>query len=189
MKRVRKILLPVLASLCLAGVAVAQDVDLKALDRLGEHARSKTVVTLNAALLKLGAAFLGADGDSDADAIKSLIGKLRAIYVREYEYSSPGEYSDKDLAAFRAMLSSPRWTQVVDVQDHKESSQIYFLMSPSSGKLGGVAVMSAEPKKVTVVYIDGELDPSDIAKLSGNMGIPEIHDLDRIRKRDNKSGK
>jgi hypothetical protein len=87
------------------------------------------------------------------------------------------------------MLSSPRWTQVLDVQDRKESSQIYFLMNPSSDKLGGVAVMSAEPKKVTVVYIDGELDPSDIAKLSGNMGIPVIHDLDKLKRGDNKSGK
>jgi len=189
MNRARRILLPVMAAVCFAGIAAAQDVDLKALDRLGEHARSKTVVTLNSALLKLGAAFLSADGDSDADAIKSLIGKLKAIYVRVYEFQSPGQYSDKDLEAFRAMLSSPRWTPVVDVQDHKESSQIYFLMSASSDKLGGVAVLSAEPKKVTVVYIDGELDPSDIAKLSGNMGIPEIHDLDKIRRGDNKSGK
>ena len=189
MKQMRKILLPVIASLCFAGVVAAQDVDLRALDRLGEHARSKTAVTLNSALLKLGAAFLSADGDSDADAIKSLIGKLKAIYVRVYEYASPGLYSDKDLEAFRAMLSSPRWTPVVDVQDHQESSQIYFLMNPSSDKLGGVAVLSAEPKKVTVVYIDGDLDPSDIAKLSGNMWIPEIHDLDRIKRGDNKSGK
>ena len=189
MRGMRKILLPVVATLCLAGVAAAQDVDLKALDKLAENARSKTVVTLNSALLKLGAAFLSADGDSDADAIKSLIGKLKAIYVRVYEYSSPGLYSDKDLDAFRAMLSSPRWTPVVDIQARKESSQIYFLMSPSSDKLGGVAVLNAEPKKVTVIYIDGDLDPSDIAKLSGNMGIPEIHDLDKLKRGDNKSGK
>jgi hypothetical protein len=106
-----------------------------------------------------------------------------------YEYKSPGEYSDRDLASFRAMLSSPRWTPVVDVQERDETSQIYFLTSPSSDKLGGVAVLSAEPKKVTVVYIDGELDPSDIAKLSGNMGIPEIRDLDKLKRGDNKSGK
>jgi hypothetical protein len=189
MNQMRGILLPVVAAVCLAGAAAAQDVDLRALDRLGEHARSKTVVTLNSALLKMGAAFLGADGDSDADAIKSLIGKLKAVYVRVYEFQSPGEYSDKDLEAFRAMLSSPRWTPVVDVQDRKESTQIYFLMRPSSDKLGGVAVLSAEPKKVTVVYIDGELDPSDIAKLSGNMGIPEIRDLEKLRGGDNKGAK
>jgi hypothetical protein len=188
MKTMRRILLPVAASLCLAGLAAAQDVDLKALDRLAEHATSKTVVTLNSALLRLGAAFLSTDGDSDAESVKSLIGKLKAIYVRVYEFQSPGQYSDKDLDGFRAMLSSPRWTPVVDVENRKETSLIYFLMTPSSDKLGGVAVLSAEPKKVTVVYIDGELDPKDIAKLSGSMGIPEIHGLDKI-KRDNKSGK
>ena len=188
MKAMRKILLPVVAGFCLAGAAAAEDFDLKALDKLGEHAASTANVTLNADVLRLGAAFLSADGDSDAEAIKSLIGKLKAIYVRAYKFDRAGQYSDADLAALRSMLSAQKWIAVVDAREHDESSQIYFL-TKSNGKLGGVAVIATEPKKVTVVYIDGELDPGDIAKLSGNMGIPEIHDLDRIRKGDNKSGK
>ena len=86
------------------------------------------------------------------------------------------------------MLSAQKWIPVVDARERDESSQIYFLMKPN-GKLGGVTVLATEPKKVTVVYIDGELDPSDIAKLSGNMGIPEIHDLEKLKRGDNKGGK
>jgi hypothetical protein len=84
------------------------------------------------------------------------------------------------------MLASQKWTAVVDAREKDESSQIYFLMT-SSGKLGGVTVIATEPRKVTVVYIDGELDPSDIAKLSGSMGIPEIRHLGDIKKDDNKN--
>jgi len=188
MKAMRKVLLPVMVSLCFAGAAAAQDFDLKALDRLGANATSTANVTLNAAMLKLGAAFLDADGDTDAEALKSMLGKLKAIYVRAYKFDKPGQYSEADLAPLRAMLSSPKWTAVVDAREGRESSQVYFLMAPNE-KLGGVAVISTEPQKVTVVYIDGELDPSDIAKLSGNIGIPAIHDLDKLKRGDNKSGK
>lgn len=188
MKRMRKLVLPLIASLCFAGAAAAQTFDLKTLDKLGEHAVSTANVTLNADVLRLGAAFLSADGDSDAEAIKSLIGKLKTIYVRAYQFDRAGQYSDADLTALRSMLSAQKWIPVVDARERDESSQIYFLMKPN-GKLGGVTVLATEPKKVTVVYIDGELDPSDIAKLSGNMGIPEIHDLEKLKRGDNKGGK
>lgn len=188
MKRMWRILLPVAAALCFAGAAAAQDFDLKALDRLGEHATSTANVTLTADVLRLGAAFLSADGDSDTEAIKSLLGKLKAVYIRSYKFDQAGQYSDADLTGLRSMLAAQKWIAVVDARERDESSQIYFL-TKSNGKLGGVAVISTEPRKVTVVYIDGELDPSDIAKLSGSMGIPEIHDLDKLKKGDNKSGK
>ena len=42
------------------------------------------------------------------------------------------------------------------------------------GRLGGVAIISAEAKEVTVVYISGNLRQEDMMKLSGTMGIPEI---------------
>ncbi len=189
MKRMRRILLPVVASLCFAGAMAAQDVDLKALDKVGANAVSTTNLTLNSAVLKLGAAFLGADSDSDAAALKSLIGKLKAVYVRVYKFDKPGEYSDADLASIRSLFSSPKWTPVVDVRERKESNQIYFMLSATSDKLNGVAVFTVEPKTVTFVYIDGQLDPSDIAKLSGTMGIPAIPDLDGIKGSDNKGRK
>jgi hypothetical protein len=189
MKRIRKILLPMMACVCLASAARAQDFDVKALDKLGANATSMANVTLNAAMLRLGAAFLGNDGDTESEGLKAMLGKLKGVYIRVYKFDKPGQYSDSDLAPIRAMLSAPKWTAVVDVRERQQSTQICFLMSASSDKLGGVAVVTAEPRKVTVIYIDGEMDPSDIAKLSGNLGIPEIHDLDRIKKDDNKNRK
>ncbi len=41
-------------------------------------------------------------------------------------------------------------------------------------KLGGLAIITAEPKEVTVVFINGTLNMSDIPKLSGNLGIPDL---------------
>ena len=55
----------------------------------------------------------------------------------------------------------------------REYSEIYLRPLPEN-RLGGVAIISAEPKEVTVVYISGNLRQEDIAKLSGNMGIPDF---------------
>lgn len=179
MRRIATILFAA-AMLCAVPV-FGQSFDIRTLDKLGANAKGTTNVTLTADVLKFAAAFLDADGDSDGAALKSLVGKLKAVYVRSYKYDRPGQYSEADLAPFRAMLSQPKWMAVVDAREGGETSQIYFLMA-ANGRLGGVAVLNLEPTKVSVVYIDGELEPRDIAKLSGNMGIPEIRHLDDMKK-------
>jgi hypothetical protein len=35
-------------------------------------------------------------------------------------------------------------------------------------------VLSAEPKELTVVNIDGPIDPEQLSELSGHMGIPRF---------------
>jgi hypothetical protein len=38
----------------------------------------------------------------------------------------------------------------------------------------GLAVLSAEPKELTVVNIVGPVDLEKLAKLEGNLGIPDL---------------
>jgi hypothetical protein len=59
------------------------------------------------------------------------------------------------------------------VKEAAEISEIYLQPLPND-QIGGLAVISAEPKEVTVVFIEGVLSISDLGKLSGNMGIPNI---------------
>lgn len=165
-----------------------QEFDVHLLDKLGENAKSSANVTLNSAMLKRGAAFLGSDKDADAEALKTLAGKLKAIYIRSYKYDRPGQYSVSDLAPFQLMLAKSRWTLVVDVKKDGDLNQIY-LLEAANDKLGGIAIISLKPTKVNVVFIDGELDPADLARLSGNMGIPEINSLGNLGKDDNKTRK
>lgn len=152
---------------------VAQEFDFKTLDKLGANAKSSTNVTLDGDMLKMAAGFLG-KGDKDSAAVKSVVDGLKGIYVREYEFDKPGQYSEADLAPLRAYLKQPKWKSIVDVHDDKEWTQVYFLPSPGNNKLEGVAVVSTAPTELTVVLIDGELNMSDLQKLSGNMGIPDI---------------
>jgi hypothetical protein len=154
----------------------AQDFDFKTLDKLGAAAKNSTNVTLKADTLKLAAEFLGSDDDKDAAAIKSLVANLKGIYVRAFEFEKPGQYAEADLAPLRAFLKQPQWESVVDIREDKNLMQVYILPAPNN-KLGGVAIVSTEPTSVTVVYIKGTMEMSDIEKLSGSMGIPDIKRL------------
>lgn len=189
------LILSTFALFALASAASAQGFDFSVLDKLGANAKSHTSVTLNSDVLKLASAFLGSDGDKDAGSLKSLVANLKGVYVREYRFDKPGQYDDAALDPLRAWLKQAKWSAVVDSREDNESTQVYF--APLiDGKLAGIAVVDAAPTELTVVYVDGQLDPADLAKLSGNMGIPDIGKLSDAaakgaaksnRKADNKS--
>jgi len=176
----------------IAPVLFAQDFDFHTLDKLAAVAKSSTNVTLSADMLKFAAGFLGSDNDKDAASIKAMVSNLKGIYVRAYEFDKPGQYSESDVAPLRALLKQPKWSAILEVKEDGEWTQVFVLPTANGAKLGGLAVVSTEPTSLTVVYIDGAIDPADLEKLSGNMGIPEIKGLDGKlgnQKGDNKTDK
>jgi hypothetical protein len=177
----KTLILSVITYFAITPAIFAQDFDFKTLDKLSAGAKSSTNVTLEADMLKLASGFLGNDTDKDAAAIKSLVANLKGVYVRAYEYEKPGAYAEADLAPLRAFLKQPQWSTVVDVREDKNSTQVCFMPLPNN-KLGGVAVVSTEPTSVTVVYISGTLEMSDVQKLSGSMGIPDLKNMMKSQK-------
>src|SRR5580658_1895492 len=141
-----------------------QSFDFKSLDKLGANASESTNITLEGDTLKLATSFLG----GDSGPFKNLTG----VYVRSFEFAKPGQYNEADLAPLRAYLKTLQWSKIVDVKETEETSEIYLKSLPNN-KLGGLAIISAEPKEVTVVFISGVLNMSDVGKLSG-LGIPDI---------------
>jgi len=180
----KKLLLIALATPLLAQLASGQQgFDFSSLDRLADKAINKTIVTLNSDMLKLAANFLG--GDKDAASIRAIVQNLKGIYVREYEFGKEGQYTDADLAPMRALLQRPPWNKIVESTEAGDKSEVWAQPLPND-RLGGIAVISCERKELTVVYIDGVMNMSDIAKLSGNLGVPEIK-LDPGKKSTDKS--
>jgi hypothetical protein len=173
-------------------ILLAQDFDFHTLDKLAAVAKSSTNVTLNGDMLKLAAGFLGSDNDKDAASIKAMVASLKGVYVRAYEFDKPGQYSEADVVPLRAYLKQAKWSAIFEVKEDKEWTQIFVLPTPNNTKLGGLAVVSTDPVSLTVVYIDGSIDPADLEKLNGNLGIPEIKGLDDKlgnQKGDNKTDK
>jgi hypothetical protein len=142
-----------------------QKFDFKSLDKLGANAKESSNITLEGDTLKLATSFLGDD--------KSPFKSLTGVYVRAYEFAKPGQYKESDLDPVRAYIKSLQWSKIVDVKESGETSEIYLQALPNN-RLGGLAIVAAEAKEVTVVFISGNIAISDIGKLSGNLGIPDM---------------
>jgi Domain of unknown function (DUF4252) len=106
--------------------------------------------------------------------VKSLITGLKAITVRSFKFAEDGQYRQGDLQPIRAQLRTPGWSKVlgVDNKDDRKTSEIYT--KTDQGKIVGVAILSAEPKELSVVYIEGTIDLAGLASLGGNFGLPPI---------------
>lgn len=164
----------VIVAACAARVWAADD-DFKLpinLDKLAERATNSVDVTLDKSLLALAGGFLSKD-DPDEAQVKKLIGKLRGIYVRTFEFDKEGQYSMSDVQAMRAQLKGPNWSRIVGVKSVKgDNAEVYILKD--GDQIGGIVVLDAEPKELTIVHIDGSISPEELSHLSGHMGIPEL---------------
>jgi len=160
-----------IAVIALALPLAAQDgFDFSRLDKLGANTDNKVTVTLDGDLLKMAAGFLGDSSDADT---KAIVNSLKGVYIRSFKFKQDGMYHEADLEPLRAYLKQGRWSRIVEAREDGENAEIYILPE-TGGRLAGVAIISAEPREVTVVYIAGSLKPEDVAKMSGSLGIPDL---------------
>jgi len=142
------------------------------LDKLAERATESVDVTLDKSMLALAGGFLSKEDPEEAQ-VKKLIGKLRGIYVRSFEFDKEGQYSMSDVQAMRAQLKGPGWSRIVGVRSVKgDNAEVYILKD--GDQIGGIVVLDAEPKELTIVHIDGSISPDELSRLGGHMGIPDL---------------
>ena len=142
------------------------------LERLAAHATESVDVTLDASMLQFASKFLSKD-DPEEVKVKKLVSKLKGVYVRSFEFDKEGQYSTADLESVRSQLKTPAWSRIVGVKSTKgENAEIYLLKQGE--QIGGLVVIAAEPKELTIVHIDGPINPEELSELGGHMGIPKL---------------
>jgi Domain of unknown function (DUF4252) len=158
--------------------AWGQEIKLPAnLEKLGEKAEHSVNVTLEGTMLRLAGRFLS-DKDSDTAKARSVFAGLESVHVRSFEFAREGEYNMAEVDAVRAQLQSPAWSRMVGVRSKRINgdsgdADVYVKIA-GNGQFGGVVVISAEPKELTIVTIVGTLDPQHLAELGGKLHIPEL---------------
>jgi hypothetical protein len=163
----------VLVGLVWAPASAADDLKMPVnLDKLAARATETVDVTLDSSMLQLAGKFLSNE-DPDSAKVKKIVGKLKSVYVRSFEFSKAGEYSPGDVESLREQLKGPVWSRIVGVRSRKgENSDIF--VKRDGDKVVGLVVIALEPKELTIVHIDGDISLEELSELGGNMGIPKI---------------
>lgn len=177
-----------LALVCLAIPARAQNarLNLERLEKLSSKAVEVNNVTLDGDMLQLAAKFLDMDkDDEDAAQAKGIVKKLKGIYVKSFEFEEPHQYSAADVEEIRAQLAAPGWNKIVESRSKRsnENDEIYFFKDVNNN-IGGIAILVAEPKELTVVNIVGPVDMDKLSALSGKFGIPADKEKEKDKNKD-----
>jgi len=152
----------------------AQDVKIPpSLEKLAAKAAEVVDVTLDGQTLQIAGKFLSGK-DPDEAKVKNLINGLKGIYVRSFEFDKEGEYSPSDVEALRSQARGPGWSRLVGVVSRKSGENAEIFIKLDGGKVGGLVIVSAEPKELTFVNIVGSIDMDQLSELGGHFGVPEI---------------
>jgi uncharacterized protein DUF4252 len=153
--------------LCAAPSTRAQDARLRLdhLDRLAANAVESVEITMNDIQVQFLKRVVSLS-EPDQSKLKTLLSKLKGIYVRGYEFARDSEYSAADIEEIRAQLRSPGWERIVEVRKRNggDSGDEVFLM-PRNDEIAGFASISTGPRKICVINIVGQMDLSEMALL------------------------
>ena len=142
------------------------------LDGLAAKAAESANINLDERLLRLVPPILGKDPDDKE--LKTLIAKLKGVYVRQFEFDNTGAYTESDVAPVREQLRSPDWARVAEVVSRREGTNVEVYIMTQGGQVGGLVIISSEPKELTVVNIVGAVDIDKLSKLEGQFGVPDL---------------
>jgi hypothetical protein len=137
---------------------------------LETRASECTVVTVGPWLLHFASRFAD-NHDPDGAATRRVLANIRSITVHSYEFDSDFVYSQADVEAVRAQLRGPNWNRLAQVRG-KDRNNVDVYVSMEDDRTTGFAVISAEPRELTIVNVVGSISPEDLQRLSTHLDIP-----------------
>jgi hypothetical protein len=154
--------------------AAAGRLRLDSLERLAPKAAETVNIEIDGFLIKFAGSILS-DKDEDERAVKELVDGLRGVYVRSYEFKSPGEFSEGDVAQLRGQLRAPGWSRVLDVKSRGldfGDAEVY--LATAGGRVEGFALLVVGPRELTVVNIVGSIDLDKLRRLGDQLNLPRV---------------
>lgn len=144
---------------------------------LAERASEVVDVTLDGPLLKIASKFLSSN-DVNERAARDIVQKLQGIYVKSYTFDKEGQYDMAVVDRLRSQVST--WKRIVMVREKSgETSDVYVDLRGED--VLGLAIISAEPRELTIVNIVGPIDLDKLSKIEGQFGIPHFREKEKAR--------
>src|SRR5436309_2475158 len=145
------------------------------LDKLSDKAARVTDVTLDGSLLQFAVNMIQKIDAEDEDVaqLQSIIKNLKGIYIKSFEFDEASQYSKADVDGIRSQLTSPRWSKIVQSMEKRrnEYDEIYVLKN--GDRVGGVVILVAEARELTVVNLVGEVPMDKVASLERHLAPGE----------------
>ena len=148
-----------------AAFAQGPVLQLDQLAKLGEKAKEVVDVTVDEAMLQASSGLLAGKSSPGARAMAG----LKGVYVKSFEFEHEGGYTQADVDAVTAQLKAP-WSKMLSVREDGERTEMYVWRDGDTP--GGLALIVAEKKELTIINLVGRIDLAQLSSLGGVMGIP-----------------
>jgi hypothetical protein len=155
-------------------LACAQDGKLRIPDfkSLGNKATDSVNINISPWLLRMAGAFIDKD-DPDAAATKHMLGAIKSIQIRNYEFATDSAYSAADIDAVRQQLTGPGWNQIMQVHDRDKNEDVDMYILVENEQTKGFAMIASEPRQFTIINIVGSINIDDLPKLQKQLHLPK----------------
>ena len=128
---------------------------------------------------------LFAGKDPDDVAIKELLKNVKGIYVKNFSFDKEHEYTPAEIDSVMSQLRGGGWSKIVGITSKKENENVEVYLMMVADQISGLAVVSLNPKEVTVVNIVGPINLEKLSQLEGSFGIPDLDLAKPKAKKDN----
>jgi hypothetical protein len=143
---------------------------------LAARASDVTEVTLGKNMLTFASKFMNGK-DEDEAATRQLITGLDGIYVREYEFDKPGQFTPEEVDQLRKYFETSEWSPLVRERERKSGESTDVMVKLVNGESHGMFILDVEPKELSIVLILGPIHLDDLGKLKGIGGLSALGDV------------
>lgn len=166
------------AMLMFVGAAAAMGqvakLQLDQLDVLANRASDTVDVKLDEHMMQTTAKFFSGKDADDAE-IRDLIKNVKGIYVKSFSFEKENEYSPAEIDSVMSQLRGGGWNKIIAVTSKKDGDNVEVYLMTVGDQINGLAVVSIEPKEVTIVNVVGPIDLDKLTKLEGSFGVPYLN--------------
>lgn len=181
---------PVLLLLFFGGAMTSRaqsgKLQLDQLDALTNRASNTIEVKLDENLMQTTVKLFSGKDPDDA-AIKELLKNVKGIYVKSFSFEKENEYVPAEIDSVMSQLRGGGWSKIVGITSKKENENVEVYLMMVADQISGLAVVSLNPKEVTVVNIVGPINLEKLSQLEGSFGIPDLDLAKPKAKKDNEN--
>jgi hypothetical protein len=142
------------------------------LQHLEDKAEESVSVDLDGKSLEGGRKLLMLRGVTEP--VKSLLGKLKGVYLRRFWFKKKEAYSQEDVSPIHDQFEGPNWVRLIEVKDRGKTQNVGVYSYVENEEVTGFTVVSEEEQEFTVVNIVGPIDLETLSGLGDSMGIPAM---------------